>query len=107
MKNVNDDLYIISKSLWRWYISTSIMFLDIIHRLIYLKKPSSFFFRHKVSETGFCPLPQVKPTQLGPINIVTNIYIIEETYEKWYRVVWLNVTDVSEEYAASIIMVED
>jgi hypothetical protein len=36
------------------------MFLDIIHRLVHLKK--------NVSETGFCLRPQVKPTQLDPID---------------------------------------
>jgi hypothetical protein len=25
-----------SKSLWRWYISTNIMFLDIIQRLVFI-----------------------------------------------------------------------
>jgi hypothetical protein len=36
-------------------------FLDIIHRPVYTSK-------HNVSETGFCPRLQVKPTQLDPIN---------------------------------------
>jgi hypothetical protein len=26
----------LSKSLWRWYINTSIVFLDIIHRLVFI-----------------------------------------------------------------------
>jgi hypothetical protein len=38
------------------------MFLDIIHRLVHLKKKNNF------SETGFCLRPQVKPTQLDPID---------------------------------------
>jgi hypothetical protein len=42
-------------------VTTSITFLDIIHRLVHLKK-------HNVSDTGFCLRPQVKPTQLGPID---------------------------------------
>jgi hypothetical protein len=50
-----------SKSLWRWYLSTNIIFLDIIHRPAYISK-------HNVSETGFCLRFQVKPTQLGPID---------------------------------------
>jgi hypothetical protein len=27
-----------------------------------------YFSKHNVSETGFCPRLQVKPTQLGPID---------------------------------------
>jgi hypothetical protein len=38
------------------------MFLDIIYRLV------PFLKNHNVSETGFCPRPQVKPTQLDPID---------------------------------------
>jgi hypothetical protein len=37
------------------------MFLDIIHRPLYISK-------HNVSETGFCLRLQVKPTQLSPID---------------------------------------
>jgi hypothetical protein len=37
------------------------MFLNIIHRRVYISK-------RNVSETGFCFLLQVKPTQLGPID---------------------------------------
>jgi hypothetical protein len=37
------------------------MFLDIIHRPVYISE-------HNISETGFCLPPQVKPTQLGPID---------------------------------------
>jgi hypothetical protein len=28
-----------------------------------------YFSKHDVSETGFCPRPQVKPTQLGQIEL--------------------------------------
>jgi hypothetical protein len=38
------------------------MFWDIIHRLVHFLK------NHNVSETGFCLRPQVKPTQLDPID---------------------------------------
>jgi hypothetical protein len=38
------------------------MFLDIIHCLVHFLK------NHNVSETGFCLHPQVKPTQLDPID---------------------------------------
>jgi hypothetical protein len=38
------------------------MFSDIIHRLVHFLK------KHNVSETGFCLRPQVKPTQLDPID---------------------------------------
>jgi hypothetical protein len=41
------------KSLWRWYINTSIMFLDIIHRLVFNQKPSCLYSKHNVSESGF------------------------------------------------------
>jgi hypothetical protein len=58
-----------SKSLWRWYIGTNIMFLDIIHRL-YLKTVL-FIFQNNVSETGFCLHLQVKLTKLGPIDIAS------------------------------------
>jgi hypothetical protein len=45
------------------------MFLDIIHRLVYfLENRPVYFSKHNVSETEFCPRPQVKPTQLGPID---------------------------------------
>jgi hypothetical protein len=37
------------------------MLLDTIHRLVY-------FLENNVSETGFCLRPQVKPTQLDPID---------------------------------------
>jgi hypothetical protein len=43
---------------------TDIMFLDIIHRPVYISI-------HNVSETGFCLRFQVKPTQLGPIDNVS------------------------------------
>jgi hypothetical protein len=39
------------------YINITITILDII-----------FYFKHDVSETGFCLHLQVKPTQLGPID---------------------------------------
>jgi hypothetical protein len=50
-----------SKTLCRWYISTNLMFLDIIHRPVYISK-------HNVSETVFCLCIHVKPTQLGTID---------------------------------------
>jgi hypothetical protein len=37
----------LSISLWRWYINTTITILDIIHR------PVSYL-KHDISETGFC-----------------------------------------------------
>jgi hypothetical protein len=46
----------------------SITFLDIIHRLVSNQKPSCLYSKHNVSETGFCPRLQVKPTLLGPID---------------------------------------
>jgi hypothetical protein len=65
-----------SKSLWRWYISTNIMFLDIIHRPV-------FILKYKVTETGFCLRLQVKPTQLGTNSIdwakLSRLYLKTET----------------------------
>jgi hypothetical protein len=44
--------------------STTIRILDIVYFLVnYLK--------HDVSVTGFCGRPQVDPTHLGPIDIVS------------------------------------
>jgi hypothetical protein len=47
------NLLLRSETLWRWYFSTNVMFLDIIHRPVYISK-------HNVSETGFCLRLQVK-----------------------------------------------
>jgi hypothetical protein len=41
------------------------MFLDIIHRLVFNKKRSCLYLKQNVSETGFCPRLQVKPTLLA------------------------------------------
>jgi hypothetical protein len=41
-------------------MNTDVMFLDIIHRPVYIS--------NNVSEIGFCLRLQVKLTQLGPIN---------------------------------------
>jgi hypothetical protein len=44
-----------SKILLRRYISTNIMFLDTIHRHVFIEKHRPVYFpKHKVSETGFC-----------------------------------------------------
>jgi hypothetical protein len=64
-------LYLIHST---FFILTSIMFLDIIHRPVYfLKDRPAYFSKHNVSETGFCSRPEVKPTQLGPIDRVVPI----------------------------------
>jgi hypothetical protein len=55
---------------------TSIMFLDIIHRLVHFLK------KHNVSETGFCLRPQVKPTQLDPIDREIETLCF---FKKWTR----------------------
>jgi hypothetical protein len=48
------------------------MFLDIIHRFVFcLKCHPVYISKHNVSETGVCLRPQVKPTQLGPIDRVS------------------------------------
>jgi hypothetical protein len=45
-------------------INTTVVFLDIIHCLVLFKRPSCFYLKHNVSETGFCLRLQVKPIQL-------------------------------------------
>jgi hypothetical protein len=42
-------------------VVTNVMFLDIIHRPV-------FILKHNVSEIGFCLRLQVKPSQLGSID---------------------------------------
>jgi hypothetical protein len=37
--------------------------------LFYLKRSPVYVSKHNVSETGFCLRLQVKPTQLGPIDV--------------------------------------
>jgi hypothetical protein len=55
------------------------MFLDIIYRLVHFLK------NHNVSETGFCLRPQVKPTQLDPIDRASPCtYNKEDTYTLLY-----------------------
>jgi hypothetical protein len=50
------------------------MFLDIIHRPVFIEKHGPVYFsEYNVSETGFCLRLQVKPTQLGPIDRVVPI----------------------------------
>jgi hypothetical protein len=56
-----------STSLWQRYINIIIMIMNITHC-------SVFYLKHNVSETGFCLLLQVEPTQLGPINR-NNLYL--------------------------------
>jgi hypothetical protein len=43
------------------FIYTNIMFLDIIHRIV-------FILKHNVSETGFCLRIHLKSIQLGTIG---------------------------------------
>jgi hypothetical protein len=55
---------------WTFWISYMfIIFLDIIHRPVFMYKHCPVYIsKHSVSETGFCLRLQVKPTQLGPID---------------------------------------
>jgi hypothetical protein len=48
----------LSLGLWRWYIYITINILDI-------------YLKNDVSETGFCLRLQVKPTELGAIDIAS------------------------------------
>jgi hypothetical protein len=50
------------------------MFLDIIHRPVYILK-------HNVSETGFCFRLQVKLTQLGPIDTAAGTQLMLQSTE--------------------------
>jgi hypothetical protein len=52
-------------------MNTNIMFLDIIHRSVYLKHRPVYFSNHNVWETGFCLRLHVKPNQLSPIDTAT------------------------------------
>jgi hypothetical protein len=54
--------------LWETYLSTSIMFLDIIHCLVLSVNRPVYCSKHNVLETGFCLRLQVKPTQFGLID---------------------------------------
>jgi hypothetical protein len=42
----------------------TVTILDIIHRPV-------FYIKHDVSDTGFCLRLQAKPTQMGPIELVS------------------------------------
>jgi hypothetical protein len=67
-----------SRSLWQWYISTNIMFLDVIHHPFFSWKHHLVYFsKHDVSETGFCFRLQVKPTQLVPIDRASPYFMVE------------------------------
>jgi hypothetical protein len=50
-----------SKCLWRWYVNTIIVFLDIIYCPV-------FYLKCNILETGFYLRLQAKPTQLGSID---------------------------------------
>jgi hypothetical protein len=50
--------------LWRWYINITITIFNIIHRPL-------FYLKHDASETGFCLRPQVRPTEMGPIEALS------------------------------------
>jgi hypothetical protein len=52
-------------------VGTMITFLDIIHHLVFCLRCPVYISKHNVSETGFYLRPQVKPTQLGPIDITS------------------------------------
>jgi hypothetical protein len=61
---VYNDFYLNKQSL-----ISIIMFLDIIHRLVFcLKCRPVYISKHNVSETGFYLRPQVKLILLGPID---------------------------------------
>jgi hypothetical protein len=66
VSKITEENLIGCKGLWRWYIGTNIMLLDIIHCLcLYLKRRSVYFSKHNVSETGFCLRLQVRPNSQG------------------------------------------
>jgi hypothetical protein len=47
------------------------MFLDIIHRPVFIWNTVLLIFQNSVSETGFCLRLQVKPIQMGQIDGAT------------------------------------
>jgi hypothetical protein len=58
------------------------MFLDIIHRpAFYLNHCLVYMSKHNVSETGFCLLLQVKPTQFGSIDRASH-YLYRSKYKQ-------------------------
>jgi hypothetical protein len=61
--------FVLQSSFCEAILKIIIMFLDIIHCLVfYLKCRPVYISKHNVSETGFYLRPQVKPTQLGPLD---------------------------------------
>jgi hypothetical protein len=62
------------------------MFLDIIHLLFLSKHRPVYIPKDNVSETGFCLRLQVKPTQLGRIDIASPCLFltIEELLETMF-----------------------
>jgi hypothetical protein len=53
--------------LWRWYISITIIILDIIYRPV-------FYLKHNLSETGFClHLQLVQRLSIGPNWVGTTL----------------------------------
>jgi hypothetical protein len=75
--------FIRSKSVWGWYLSTNIIFLDIILVLSLSKSTVLFIFQNNVSETGFGLRLQVKPIQLGPIGRASPYLRITVSAPRW------------------------
>jgi hypothetical protein len=76
------------------------MFLDIIHRLVFIRKHRPVYFsKHNVSETGFSLRLQVKPTIKGPEIGTSSIdwaqlsrfYLKTETESSLRNVVFCNI----------------
>jgi hypothetical protein len=58
-----------SKILWRWYIGTYIVFLDIIHRPVFIwnRRPVCFSKRN-ISKTNSLYIFRLNVPQLGPVD---------------------------------------
>jgi hypothetical protein len=60
------------------------MFLDITIVLFYLQHYPVYISKYNVSDTGFCPRLQVKPTQMGTIDKGTKcnvLHMVKMNYE--------------------------
>jgi hypothetical protein len=101
-----------SESLLRWYVSKNIIFLNIIHRPVFLSKtPSCFgdwilssfylkkeresclYFKHNVSETGFClrfAWRRHNPVYISKHNVSENGCCLHFTWRRRRNLVYIS-----------------
>jgi hypothetical protein len=101
--NINTHNYV---KFWVNFHTTNIMFLYIIHRLV-------FYLKHDVSVTRFCLHLQVRPTQLSPMDRASpylriSNYLLNKMAVSWTvtRVDFKVYTKVSEEHSVFIFRLE-